>query len=127
MQGNIQKKMAEGIDNSKCILVMVTQRYMEKVNSGDTKDNCCFEFQYSHDSFGSSRMIAIVVEDRMTRKSNWKGIFKGVLGPNLYISLVNHNDPVVFETKMQLLAGEINRIVGDIIDIADEPLSNEKG
>ena len=46
MEGNIRKKMAEGIEGSKCVAVFMTQRYMLKANGNDEKgedDNCYYE------------------------------------------------------------------------------------
>lgn len=40
LQGNIRYQMAEGIENSYAMVVFVTRRYMEKVNSLDNRDNC---------------------------------------------------------------------------------------
>ena len=47
MTGYVKHKMAEGIDNTKCVVAFVTERYLKKVNSNDINDNCCFEFGHA--------------------------------------------------------------------------------
>jgi hypothetical protein len=39
MEGCILDKMCEGIDNASCVVVFVTERYLEKVASKDMQDN----------------------------------------------------------------------------------------
>jgi hypothetical protein len=39
MEGSIDHKMASGIDNTRCLVVFITERYIAKVASGDLQDN----------------------------------------------------------------------------------------
>lgn len=50
-------KMCEGIDNSKCVVVFITQRYMAKVTGPDQSDNCQKEFKYATLKKSSALMV----------------------------------------------------------------------
>lgn len=45
--GDIVKKMCNGIDKTKCVIVFVTDNYVKKVDSSNFNDNCQLEFKYS--------------------------------------------------------------------------------
>ena len=47
MSGDIQDAMAEGIENTLCVVVFITSRYYNKVNGKDSRDNCRFEFRHA--------------------------------------------------------------------------------
>lgn len=57
MKGDIVKKMCEGIDNAQCVVVFLTQRYMEKVTGLDGSDNCQKEFNYADLKKTSNLMV----------------------------------------------------------------------
>ena len=46
MEGQIVKKMTEGIDQSFLVLAFITKNYLEKVNGDNANDNCQIEFGY---------------------------------------------------------------------------------
>jgi hypothetical protein len=39
--------MCNGIDNSKCVVVFITEIYQSKVTGENEYDNCQFEFNYA--------------------------------------------------------------------------------
>jgi hypothetical protein len=48
MVGNIQDKMAEGINHSHVVVVCITKKYIEKVaQTADATDNCKLEVRRS--------------------------------------------------------------------------------
>ena len=112
MIGSVQKQMADGVENTQCVVVFITQRYLEKVATGDTKDNCCFEFQHAHSLFGSTKMIPVVMEARMRNQALWKGIAGAALKGLLYIDMVDHMKADVFESKCTELYNMIIKITG---------------
>lgn len=71
MKGNIKEQMTKGIDNSQCIVVFITQRYVEKVASDNAEDNCKLEFNYSCLRKTANKMVAVVMEERMRNTSEW--------------------------------------------------------
>jgi hypothetical protein len=83
--GSIRFKMAEGIDNTKCVLVFITKEYREKVNGIDMKDNCKYEFTYAVNQLGAQNMIPIIMEPEMKDTRKWKGELGAALGSMLYI------------------------------------------
>lgn len=107
--------MADGIERTKCVVVLVNQNYMEKVGKGDAKDNCCFEFQYAHRIFGSEKIIPLVVESRMQNPATWRVVLGGAIGSNYYIDMTGHARAEVFDAKCEELLTKIERITG--IDI----------
>eukprot|EP00299_Pterocystis_sp_00344_P008628 c3349_g1_i1.p1 GENE.c3349_g1_i1~~c3349_g1_i1.p1 ORF type:complete len:182 (+),score=45.31 c3349_g1_i1:56-601(+) len=46
MTGNIRRQMQRGIDESVVVVVFITQRYINKVENGEGKDNCELELDY---------------------------------------------------------------------------------
>jgi hypothetical protein len=80
LSGNVIAQMTEGIDNTAKVVVFVTERYMNKVNSEDSRDNCKIEFEYAFRQLGANGIIPVVMEPKMLDKDNWKGIFGGMIG-----------------------------------------------
>ena len=77
--------MFKGIDDSESVLVFVTQKFMGKVNGMDgANDICKVEFDYALKSC-SSKIILVVLEERMKNVSTWKGQLRFVLSA-LFIS-----------------------------------------
>ena len=74
MIGNIRHKMVEGIENSDVIVVFITEAYRDKVNQGDGRDNCLFEFKYAFEQKGPKVMIPVVMEPCMRSAREWKGL-----------------------------------------------------
>ena len=95
MTGHIQVKMAEGIDNTNCAVVFVTERYQTKANGhgpdGET-DNCFFEFGTISRKFGSDRIVVVVMEERMLNTRKWSGIVGARMGGILYTNLTSDDD-----------------------------------
>ena len=47
MEGDIISKMTGGIEESTCVVVFLTKRYIEKVGGSNPSDNCKLEFDYA--------------------------------------------------------------------------------
>ena len=47
MEGDIDKAMCKGIDESKLVIIFITKRYMQKVAGDNDQDNCQKEFNYA--------------------------------------------------------------------------------
>ena len=61
MTGNIIEKMCEGIEYTKCIIVFITNNYINKVGGPNGKDNCKREFNHAINFHGPEKMIAVVM------------------------------------------------------------------
>jgi hypothetical protein len=113
MKGNIRDTMTEGIEMSKCVLIFVTQKYMMKVGSGNPMDNCYFEFNAAITCLpplnSSSRIIPIVMEDRMTRQQSWTGRLKTEFGQHLFLNMIE-DDLSEFDKSCQEVLHKINEI-----------------
>lgn len=108
IDGNIRFKMAEGIDNTKCVVVFITREYRDKVNGIDMKDNCKYEFTYAMNQMGSQNMIPVVMEKEMRETHKWKGELGAALGSMLYVDL---SVDVEIEKKYDELYKRIRNII----------------
>ena len=111
MTGSVQHKVAEGIDNTKCVVVFVTQRYLDKVNSDDINDNCNFEFGYVVRKRGNN-IITVCMEHRLRNPLTWSGKEGAALGGWFALHRqrhvnVNHTDPVAFARSCDELKNTI--------------------
>ena len=92
IDGNIRYKMAEGIDNTKCVVVFITKEYRDKVNGEDMKDNCKYEFSYAMNQLGSQNMVSVVMEPEMKETNKWKGELGAALGSMLFVDFSSSSE-----------------------------------
>jgi hypothetical protein len=112
IEGNIRFKMAEGIDNTKCIVVFITKEYRDKVNGFDMKDNCKYEFTYSMNQYGSQYMIPVIMDPEMRDTRKWKGELGAALGSMLYVDLSDKN---LSNTELDKKYDELYKKIKNII------------
>ena len=122
MEGRIMATMSAAVENTRCVIVFITDAYRNKVNGEDEKDNCQYEFSYAArlDSLGPQKMIPVVMEPGMRASTSWRGILAGNLHNKLYVDLsdVNWEAPgAAFETKMKELSDQVYRIIGKVLSI----------
>ena len=85
MEHNIVDQMTSGIDDSVCVVVFVTERYIDKVRQRENRnDNCKTEFHYAKNQKTSKYMLAVPMEPRSMNPSAWKGAVGAILGTELY-------------------------------------------
>ena len=85
MSGDIVQQISDGIDQSRFVIVFVTQKYIDKVAGRGSKrdnDSCRLEFNYAASRKGGSNLIPIVMEDI----NDWNGPVGMHLGGRLYFS-----------------------------------------
>ena len=95
LEGDIVQQMCDGIDQSMCVLVFITQNYITKVSGTGPKgatDNCKREFGYSWRRKGVEFMHACVMEKRCSDPSTWRGGVGMNLGGKLYTTLWDDDD-----------------------------------
>ena len=102
MKGEIRRAMANGIDNTACVIVFITARYCDKVNGEDSLDNCRYEFNYATRIVSASNMIPVVLEKSLLNQKTWKGVLSAELGGHMYIDMTDHDEPSL-ELKCQEL------------------------
>ena len=121
MRGDINKQMTKGIDDSACMIVFVTKRYITKAGgegpNGDD-DNCKFEFDYALRRKGVAKMIACVMEPQCRNPKDWEGVVGGKLGGLLYIDL---SDDATLEDKVaNELVDEVNKVTDGDVGTVDQ-------
>ena len=84
MQGNIDKKMADGIEKSAVVVVFVTKCYMSKVNGDNAKDNCWKEFNLATQVQSANRMSVAVMETEVKDTKEWSGVFQNAFGQRAF-------------------------------------------
>lgn len=113
MTGNIVQQMCDGIDNSKLVVVFITQAYIDKVAGRSPKgysDNCLLEYQYAAGRKGSTKLIAVVMEDSCSDSSKWDGPIGMHLGTELYYAFKKDSD---LRRCAKEVATEIRSRLGD--------------
>jgi hypothetical protein len=108
IDGNIRYKMAEGIDNTKCVVVFITKEYRDKVNGIDMKDKCKYEFTYAMNQLGSQNMIPVIMEPEMRENHKWKGELGAALGSMVFVDLSVETN---IETKYDELYKRIRNVI----------------
>lgn len=127
MEGNIQEKMANGIDNATCVIIFVTKNYLLKLNGDNAGDSCKLEFNYAALRKTSRNMIAVVLEPEMRNTAKWSGQLGLILGNSLFIdmsttSLRQSNMHEVYDRVLkiidcpvrQLIKKQMEYVTGDI-------------
>ena len=110
MQGDIDKAMCKGIDESFLFVLFITRRYLDKTASANPQDNCKKEFNYAKQKVGSNRMLCIVMEPQCLDTNTWPGQVAMHMGSKLYFDLAGDQD---FDVKMDLLADNLLTMARD--------------
>ena len=57
LRDHLRDEMAKGIDQSLCVVVMITEVYRQKVNGPNYSDFCRQEFDYATNTCGPKKMV----------------------------------------------------------------------
>jgi hypothetical protein len=100
MKGNIDNSIIKGINNAKIILLCLTEKYCNKINSAVNNnlpnDNCYKEWSYS--LFKQKLIIPIIMENNMKKiYTNTDGIIQMYLNNTLYIDLSENIKDNIFK------------------------------
>ena len=87
MAGNIDEKMAQGIDQTKGVIIFITRRYYEKVNGENAGDNCKKEFHYASKVKTRAKMVPVVMEKSMRDSDSWSGLVGINLRGEMYVDM----------------------------------------
>jgi len=87
LQGDVQEKMQEGIDQSACVVVFITNRYIKKVASSNLSDNCKLEFTYAARNKHKRPLISVVLDPNARNTDDWVGPVAFHLQGVLYIDM----------------------------------------
>ena len=112
MSGDTRLKMVEGIENSDVIVVFITEAYRNKINQGDSRDNCRFEFKHAFEQKGAEFMIPVVMESGMRNARDWTGLLGAALSAHLYIDFSSaFTDDATFDAKVNELVSSIGALL----------------
>lgn len=108
MTGNIDKKMARGIERTKGVIVFITRKYYEKVNGIDAGDNCQKEFQHASKIKTSAKMVPVAMEKLMCDSTPWEGLVGINLGGEMYVDMSGDiENETYLSQQMELLSKEL--------------------
>jgi hypothetical protein len=106
MEGNVRRQMTDGIENTQCVLVFITNRYRNKVNGTDDRDNCRYEFNHAVEQLGPQNMISVVMEESMLVSRDWKSELGAALSNKLYINMTS-DDPKTWERGIDDIESQV--------------------
>ena len=103
---NLDAAMADGIENSDCIFVFLTQTYLDKVKKADPSDNCFKEFQYATMK-RAGFIMPIVMEPQLRNPKDWSGAVALHLSGKIYVDMSADN----VETNMEQLTISMEKLL----------------
>ena len=105
MTGNIDEKMARGIERTEGVIVFITRKYYEKVNGNNARDNCQKEFQHASNIKTREKMVPVVMEKLPIP---WLGLVGINLGGEIYIDMSGDiENETYLSQQMELLSKEL--------------------
>lgn len=107
MKGLIRDLMIKALSKTMSVVIFVTKKYEEKVNSSNEADNCFFEFNYvsNHPTLPNNRIAAATEKDMTYPAGNWNtsGRLFGEMGGYLVLDVSEEEDETIFEKQMDVL------------------------
>ena len=116
--------MEEGIAQSACVIVFLTESYMKKaagLGSKGDDDNARFEFNLACSPLkGVAKIIPVVMEPQCLAQTAWQPLFLGKLGGKEYIDLARDNDEAAsgekhFDVGVGRLIASIKAMPGSLV------------
>ena len=108
MWGCIDKKMQQGIEDTKGVIVFLTSEYHKKVNGENAGDNCQKEFICASHKKTRSKMVPVVLEKCMLNTSTWGGLLDFNLCREKYVDMSGDlEDNLYLSQQMELLKIEL--------------------
>ena len=108
MWGGIVEKMSQGIEQSRGVIVFITSRYHDKVNSMNASDNCQLEFNYAARKKTRFKMVPVVMEKCMVDTSRWTGSIGMHLGGEIYVNMSGDlKNRTYLNEQMKVLQNEL--------------------
>jgi hypothetical protein len=107
MYGDLNLAMEAGIRNSTFVALFVSQRYLQKIITGDDSESCCKEFRLAVTTKDAQHVIVIFMDGCVV--SDWTESLKLLFNPSksLYIELRGES-----EAELDDCVANILRIVG---------------
>jgi hypothetical protein len=85
---NMLFSIAEGIRKSDFFIVFLTANFNDKIMRGHEEKEWCFrELNYAAYKLSPKNVIVVVLEEKMTRKSNWADVLQFLFASDVYFDL----------------------------------------
>lgn len=86
---DIRKRSIAGMENSSCVVVCITRRYVDAVNTGDgtAGEGFAAEFRHAARTKGIAGIVVVVIDESMRDATQWTGELGMLLGGSPYIDL----------------------------------------
>ena len=109
MSGNIDKNMAQGIAQTKGVIVFLTRKYHQKVDEDNAGDNCQKEFLSASRKKTRSSIVAVVKEKCMRNTNAQSRLVDFYLGGKMYIDMSgDFKNKTYLTQEMELLVKELH-------------------
>jgi hypothetical protein len=121
---DVSRPVADGIAQSACVVVFLTESYMKKaagLGSKGDDDNARFEFNLACSPLkGVAKIIPVVMEPQCLAQTAWQPLFLGKLGGKEYIDLARDNDEAAsgekhFDVGVGRLIASIKAMPGSLV------------
>ena len=104
IKGDIDDEISKGIEQTKCVIIFMTQWYHDKVNTDIPHDKCRLEFNHAKRTKTANKMVAIVMEPSMIVARKWKGQVGMYFGGKKYINMSGDlSNKIYLETQIKKL------------------------
>lgn len=104
IKGDIDDEISKGIEQTKCVIIFMTQWYHDKVNTEIPHDKCRLEFNHAKRTKTANKMVAIVMEPSMIVARKWKGQVGMYFGGKKYINMSGDlSNKIYLETQIKKL------------------------
>ncbi len=115
MSGTVRQAMTDALNATCCVLVFITKKYEDKVNSKNEADNCYFEFNVAaHNRNLVNVRIPIVMEECMVNQERWQngGRLMAEVGHQLFFDLSSDSE--------ELLEKQYDKLVERVVELLKE-------
>jgi len=117
--------LSHGIDSSQCVIVFITQNYIDKVGGRNSEDNCRKEFKYAVKRKTAEKLIPVVMEEQCRNQANWTGRVGVELNDHLYVAMWGDvYDESYMERPMDELYNKIMEIINTPVHDVDNVTMN---
>ena len=104
IKGDIDDEISKGIEQTKCVIIFMTQWYHDKVNTEIPHDKCRLEFNHAKRTKTANKMVAIVREPSMIVARKWTGQVGMYFGGKKYVNMSGDlSNKIYLETQIKKL------------------------
>ena len=90
LRGEVARGIMNGLKRSKCVVVFLTKRYLERCE--DSNNNCAKEFKAALKRHNFEGIVVALLDSVLSNPKSWFGVVDYHLGDKLYIDLTKDND-----------------------------------